>query len=84
MKKNIVALSKIIEGLEMVDDITDCYYDPEENKVFLSTIGNCENLSVDELDELFTRSIILPTQYEINKYQMMVDFDYTDEEVIPT
>ena len=70
----MVTLSKIIEGLEMVDDITDCYYNPETDEIFLSNIGEVENLSEDELDELFEKSIILPTQYEINEYQIMVDF----------
>ena len=26
----MVTLSKIIDGLEMVDDIIDCYYNPEK------------------------------------------------------
>lgn len=70
----MVTLSKIIEGLEMVSDIDDCYYNPEEDKIFLSNIGEYEDLTEDELDELFEKSIILPTQYEINEYQMMVNF----------
>lgn len=70
----MVNLEKVIEGLEMVDDITDCYYNPETDEIFLSNIGEVENLSEDELDELFEKSIILPTQYEINEYQIMVDF----------
>lgn len=75
----MVALSKIIEGLEMVDNITDCYYNSEKDEIFLSNIGEVENLSEDELDELFAESIILPTQYEINEYQMMEDFIETIE-----
>ena len=35
MKKNMVTLSKIIEVLEMVDDIVDCYYNPNKNEIFL-------------------------------------------------
>ena len=70
----MVTLSKIIEGLEMVDDEIDCYYNPENDEIFLSNIGEYENLNEDELDELFEKSIILPTQYEINEYQIMVDF----------
>ncbi len=75
----MVTLSKIIEGLEMVDDIVDCYYNPEKDEMFLSNIGEYEELSEDEIDELFEESIILPTQYEINEYQMMVDFIETIE-----
>ena len=70
----MVNLEKVIEGLEMVDDIIDCYYNPETDEIFLSNIGEVEDLSEDEIDELFESSIILPTQYEINEYQIMVDF----------
>lgn len=70
----MVTLSKIIDGLEMVDDMTDCYYNPKKDEIFLSNIGGYGDLSEDEIDELFEESIILPTQYEINEYQIMVDF----------
>ena len=70
----MVTLEKIMEGLEMVKGITDCYYNPEKDEIFLSDIGEHEELNEDELDEPFEKSIILPTQYEINEYQMMVDF----------
>ena len=75
----MVTLSKIIEGLEMVDNIVDCYYNPEKDEIFLSNIGEYEELTEDEIDELFEESIILPTQYEINEYQMMIDFIETVE-----
>lgn len=75
----MVTLSKIIDGLEMVDDIVDCYYNPEKDEVFLSNIGEYGDLTEDEIDELFEESIILPTEYEINEYQMMVDFIDTIE-----
>lgn len=79
--KYTVTLSKIIEGLEMVDNIVDCYYNPEKDEIFLSNIGEYEELTEDEIDELFEKSIILPTQYEINEYQIMVDFiDIIDNE----
>ena len=70
----MVTLSKITDGLEMVDNIVDCYYNPEKDEIFLSNIGEYEELTEDEIDELFEKSIILPTQYEINEYQIMVDF----------
>ena len=75
----MVTLSKIIDGLEMVDDIVDCYYNPEKDEIFLSNIGEDGNLTEDEIDELFEESIILPTKYEINEYQMMGDFIETIE-----
>ena len=74
MEKNMVSLEKIIEGLEMVDNIVDCYYNPEKDEILLSNIGEYEELTEDEIDELFGKSIILPTQYEINEYKMMEDF----------
>ena len=74
----MVTLSKIIDGLEMVDDIVDCYYNPEKDEIFLSNIGEDGNLTKDEIDELFEESIILPTKYEINEYQMMGDFIETN------
>ena len=70
----MIKLEKIIEGLEMVDNIVDCYYNPEKDEIFLSNIGEYEELTEDEIDELFEKSIILPTQYEINEYQIMVEF----------
>ena len=75
----MIKLDKIIDGLKMVDNITDCYYNPEKDEIFLSNIGEVENLSEDELDELFAESIILPTQYEINEYRIMEDFKETIE-----
>ena len=75
----MVTLSKIIDGLEMVDDMTDCYYNPEKDEIFLSNIGEYGDLSEEEIDELFEKSIILPTQYEINEYQMIEDFIDTIE-----
>lgn len=70
----MIDLEKIIEGLEMVDNIADCYYNPEKDEIFLSNIGEYEELTEDEIDELFEKSIILPTQYEINEYRIMEDF----------
>lgn len=32
--ENMVTLYKIIEGLEMVDDIVDCYYNLEKDEIF--------------------------------------------------
>lgn len=36
----MVTLSKIIEGLEMVDDIVNCYYNLHKDEIFLSNIGD--------------------------------------------
>ena len=39
----MVILSKIVEELEMVDDIIDCYYNPEKDEIFLLNIGEDVN-----------------------------------------
>ena len=49
----MVTLSKIIDGLEMVDDIVDCYYNSEKDEIFLSNIGEDGDLTEDEIEELF-------------------------------
>lgn len=67
-------LSEIIDGLEMTSDIVDSYYNPKTGNIFLSNIGDFEDLNEDELDDLFRESIILPSRYEINEYQMMKNF----------
>ena len=70
----MISLEKIIDGLNMVNNEIDCYYNPEKEEIFFSNIGEYKDLNEDEIDELFAKSIILPTQYEINEYQMMVNF----------
>lgn len=72
-----VKLSDVLDGLEMVNGETDCYYNPETEEIFMSNIGDFEDLNEDELDELFAKSIILPTRYDINEYEMMVKFAET-------
>ena len=47
----------------------------------MSNIGDFEDLSEDELDELFEKSIMLPTRYDINEYGMMEDFTETIEDI---
>ena len=46
----------------------------------MAKIGEIESLNGDELDELFEKSIILPTRYDINEYEMMEDFAETIED----
>jgi len=40
----------------------------------MSNIGEFQNLSEDEMDELFEKSIMLPSRYDINEYYMMESF----------
>ena len=75
-----VKLSEIIDALDFTNDEIEYYYNPDSGEIFMSSIGDCENLSEDELDELFEKSIMLPTRYEINEYEMMKDFAETIED----
>lgn len=70
----MIKLSEIIDGLDMVNDEVELYYNPDKKEIFSSDIGEFKNLSEDELDELFFKSIMLPTKYDINEYSMMKKF----------
>ena len=75
-----VKLKDVLDSLEMVSGEIDYYYNPKIGKFFMSNIGEFEALNEDELDELFTESIILPTQYDIDEYSMMEEFAATVED----
>lgn len=70
-------LSEVIDALEFTNDEIEYYYNPDNREIFMSNIGEFENLNEDELDELFEKSIMLPTRYDINEYEMMEDFTET-------
>ena len=70
-------LSEVIDALEFTNNEIEYYYNPDNEKIFMSNIGDFEDLNEDELDELFEKSIMLPTRYDINAYEMMVDFTET-------
>ena len=70
-------LSEVIDALEFTNDEIEYYYNPDNGEIFMSNIGEFENLNEDELDELFETSIMLPTRYDINEYEMMEDFTET-------
>lgn len=69
-----IKLSEVIDALDFANDEIEYYYNPDTEEVFLSNIGEFEDLNVDELDELFEKSIMLPTQYDIHEYSIMEDF----------
>lgn len=75
-----VKLSEVIDALEFTNDEIEYYYNSDNGKIFMSNIGEFENLNEDELDELYERSIMLPTRYDINEYEMMEDFAETIED----
>lgn len=76
-----VKLSEVIDALEFTNDEIEYYYNPDTGEIFMSNIGDYENLNEDELDELFEKSIMLPTRYDINEYEMMEDFVETIEDI---
>ena len=69
-----VKLSEVIDALDFTNDEIEYYYNPDNGEIFMSNIGEFEDLNEDELDELFEKSIMLPTRYDINEYEMMEDF----------
>lgn len=75
-----VKLSEVIDALDFTNDEIEYYYNPINGEIFMSNIGDYENLNEDELDELFEKSIMLPTRYDINEYEMMEDFAETIED----
>ena len=76
-----VKLTEVIDALDFINDEIEYYYNPDTEEIFMSNIGEIENLNEDELDELFEKSIMLPTRYDINEYGMMEDFAETIEDV---
>lgn len=72
-----VKLNKVIDALDFINDEIEYYYNPDTEEIFMSNIGELEDLDEDELDELFEKSIMLPTRYDINKYEMMESFAET-------
>ena len=72
-----VKLNEVIDALDFTNDEIEYYYNPDTEEIFMSNIGDFETLNEDELDELFEKSIMLPTRYDINEYEMMEDFAET-------
>ena len=72
-----VKLNEVIDALDFTNDEIEYYYNPETEEIFMSNIGDFEDLNEDELDELFEKSIMLPTRYDINEYEMMENFAET-------
>lgn len=77
-----VKLSEVIDALDFTNDEIEYYYNPNTEKIFMSNIGDYEDLNEDELDELYEKSIMLPTRYDINEYKMMEDFTETISDTV--
>ncbi|HBA37741.1 MAG TPA: hypothetical protein DCY94_03375, partial [Firmicutes bacterium] len=76
-----VKLSEVLDALDFTSDEIEYYYNPDNGEIFMSNIGDFENLSEDELDELFEKSIMLPTRYDIDEYEMMENFVETVRDI---
>lgn len=76
-----VKLSEVIDALDFTNDEIEYYYNPDTEEIFMSNIWNFEDLNEDESDELFENSIMLPTRYDINEYEMMEDFAETISDI---
>ena len=76
-----VNLNEVIDALEFTNDEIEYYYNPDTEEIFMSNIGDFKDLDENELDELFEQSIMLPTRYDINEYEMMEDFVETIENI---
>ena len=76
-----VKLSEVIDALDFTNDESEYYYNPSNGEIFMSNIGDFEDLSEDQLYKLFEKSIMLPTRYDINEYEMMEDFTETIEDI---
>lgn len=72
-----IKLSEVIDALDFTNDEIEYYYNPDTKEIFMSNIGDFEDINEDELDELFEKSIMLPTRYDINEYEMMENFAET-------
>jgi hypothetical protein len=70
----MIKLSEIVIGLATANNELESYYNPNTKEVFLSNIGEFEDLNEDELDELFEKSVMLPTKFDIHEYSIMEDF----------
>lgn len=69
-----VKLGEVIDALDFTNGEIEYYYNPDIEEIFMSNIWEFENLNEDEL---FEKSIMLPTRYYINEYGMMEDFAET-------
>lgn len=66
-----VKLTEVIDALDFTNDEIEYYYNPDNGEIYMANIGDDEDLNEDEL---FEKSIMLPTRYDINEYEMMENF----------
>ena len=66
--------------MEMCNDEIEYYYNLNKKEIFMSNIGEFEDLNEDELDELFYKSIKLPNKFDIHEYKIIEEFIETIED----
>ncbi|TGD17629.1 WW domain-containing protein, partial [Levilactobacillus suantsaiihabitans] len=70
-----VKLSDIIEAIDFTDDGMTYYYNKKTGEVELVVDGMADDDAVaDEIEDNFDQYLRLPSHYEINDYQKMVEF----------
>lgn len=72
-----VKLSTIVEGLEMVSDMTQVYYNPETGEVDFVLDPLIGGYDEDEDETIPDGALFLPSSFEINEYSIMEDFVYS-------
>ena len=72
-----VKLNDVLDGLEMVNQDRNFYYNPETEEIFFTNIWNFD----EDDEELLEKSIMLPTQYHIDEYSIMEEFIETVKDI---
>ena len=69
-----VNLNEVIEALDFTNDEIEYYYNPKNGEITMLNSVILKDSNEEQLDEVFTKNIMLPTKYDINEYEMMEDF----------
>lgn len=76
----MIKLSNVVDCMDMCNDEIEYYYNPDKKEIFMSNIGEFEDLNEDELDELFSKSIMLPNKLDIHEYRIIEELIETIED----
>lgn len=69
-----VNLNEVIKDLDFTNDEIEYYYKPKNGEITMLNSVILKDSNEEQLDEVFTKNIMLPTKYDINEYKMMEDF----------
>lgn len=70
----MVSLNELIGELDELDMDFNTYYNPEENEFFCDEYSDFSDLTEDEIEALYEKSILLPSKYDIDEYSMMEEY----------